>query len=77
MKDKSIKRYNRKPVSYEITKIQVKYALELLNSNEQITMDELRKLMIKKYPNFSITSQHLGNVICNKAYKQNKKKNKT
>jgi transposase-like protein len=38
--DKSIKRYNRKPISYKITKKQVKYALEMLNSNEQITMLE-------------------------------------
>jgi len=29
-KDKSIKRYNRKPISYKITNLQVKYALELL-----------------------------------------------
>ena len=53
--DKSIKRYNRKPISYKITKKQVKYALEMLNSNEQITMLELRKLIIKKYPTFKIT----------------------
>jgi hypothetical protein len=26
-------RYNRKPISYKITKKQVKYALEMLNSN--------------------------------------------
>jgi transposase len=62
-KDKSIKRYERKPISYKITKKQVKYALELLNSNEQITMSELRKLIIKKYPTFKITSQHLGHII--------------
>ena len=62
-KDKSIKRYNRKPISYKITKNQVKYALELLNNNEQITMKELRKLIIKKYPTFKITSQHLGQII--------------
>lgn len=62
-KDKSIKRYNRKPISYKITNLQVKYALELLKNNEQITMFELRKLIMKKYPNFKITSQHLGEVI--------------
>ena len=62
-KDKSIKRYNRKPISYKITNLQVKYALELLKNNEQITMFELRKLIMKKYTNFKITSQHLGEVI--------------
>ena len=62
-KDKSIKRYNRKLISYKITNSQVKYALELLNKNEQITMMELKKLMLVKYPNFNITPQHLGQVI--------------
>ena len=44
-KDKSIKRYSRKPVSYKITNEQVKYALTLLKQNEQITMFELAKLV--------------------------------
>lgn len=34
---------------YKITKEQVKYAINVLNKNEQITMTELRKLMIDKY----------------------------
>ena len=36
-----IKRLNRKPVSYKITKEQVKYAIQKLKENEQITMEEL------------------------------------
>ena len=70
-KDKSIKRYSRKPVSYQqvrrptslldkITNEQVKYALTLLKQNEQITMFELAKLVKQKYKNFSIIPQHLG-----------------
>ena len=55
-KDKSIKRYSRKPVSYKITNEQVKYALTLLKQNEQITMFELAKLIKQKYKNFNITS---------------------
>ena len=47
-KDKSIKRYSRKPVSYKITNEQVKYALTLLKQNEQITMFELAKLVKQK-----------------------------
>ena len=43
--DKSIKRYDRNPISYKITKEQVKYALKLLKQNEQITMFELVKLI--------------------------------
>ena len=62
-KDKTIKRYSRKSVSYKITKEQVKYALTLLKHNQQITMTELVKLVKKKYKNFNITPQHLGKVL--------------
>ena len=62
-KDKTIKRYSRKSVSYKITKEQVKYALTLLKKNQQITMTELVKLIKKKYKEFDITSQHLGKVL--------------
>ena len=36
---KNITRINRKPISYKITKPQVKTALELLKQNEQLTMN--------------------------------------
>jgi transposase len=60
---KNITRRNRKSVSYKITKPQVKSALELLKNNEQFTMNELVIDMKKKYPNFDITPQHLGQII--------------
>jgi transposase-like protein len=47
-----IKRYNRNPVSYKITKDQVNYAIKLLKQNQQITMFELSKLIKKKYTNY-------------------------
>ena len=62
-KDKSIKRHNRKPISYKITKEQVKYALILLKQNQQITMTELVKLIKKRYKEFDITPQWLGKVL--------------
>jgi transposase len=67
-----IKRYNelgeigrldRKPISYKITKEQIKYAIQKLKENEQITMEELHKIIKKKYKDFDITPQHLGQVI--------------
>ena len=51
-KEKSIKRHNRTPISYKITKAQVKYAIKKLKDNEQITMSELVKIVKKKYINF-------------------------
>ena len=61
--DKSIKRYNRKPISYKITKQQVEYAIKLLKNNEQITMLELSKQINKKYKDFNVTPQWLGKVL--------------
>jgi len=58
-----IGRLDRKPISYKITKEQVKYAIQKLKENEQITMEELCKIVKKKYIDFNITSQHLGQVI--------------
>lgn len=60
-----IKRFNRNPKSYKITKAQVNYAIRKLNENQQITMKELHKTIGKTYKNFSITPQHLGQVIRN------------
>ena len=60
---KNLTRKKRKHISYKITKLQVKTALELLKQNEQLTMNELAIDMKKKYPSFDITSQHLGQVL--------------
>jgi transposase len=49
---KNLTRRNRKPISYKITKPQVKTALELLKQNEQLTMNELDIEMKKNYPTF-------------------------
>ena len=64
-KDNSIKRYNRNSISYKITKAQVNYAIDILKKNEQLTMFGVRKLVKKKFKNFNITAQHLGQVIRN------------
>ena len=58
-----IKRLSRKPKSYKITKEQVKYSIQKLKENEQITMEELHKIVKKKYKDFDITPQHLSQVI--------------
>jgi len=55
-----IKRLNRKPKSYKITKEQVMYAIQKLKENEQIIMEELNKIIKKKYKDVNITSQHFG-----------------
>ena len=62
-KNKTIKRYSRKPISYKITKNQVDYALKLLDKNQQITMKELHKQVKKKYPKLDISVRQLNNII--------------
>ena len=44
----NLSRNNRNSISYKITNEQVKYAIQLLKQNQQITMFELAKL-IKDY----------------------------
>ena len=62
-KDGSIKRHSRKSISYKVSNEQVKYAIKLLKHNEQITLEELSKLVKKKYKDFDITSHQLGNIL--------------
>jgi hypothetical protein len=61
--ERSIKRHNRKAISYKITKKQVKYALNKLRENEQLSMKALTNKIKKKYPLFDITPQHLGQIL--------------
>ncbi len=51
-KDKELKRHNRTNISYKITKEQLVYAIKILRNNEQITMIELKKLIMLKYHEF-------------------------
>jgi transposase len=62
-KDGSIKRHSRKSISYKVTNEHVKYAIKLLKQNEQITLEELSKLVKKKYKDFDITSRQLGKIL--------------
>jgi transposase len=62
---KILTRKIRKPVSYKINQEQVKTALNVVDKNEQLTMDELLFDMKRKYKDFDITPQHLGSIIRN------------
>lgn len=60
---KNIIRKPRRAVSYKIKKEQVKTALNMIDNNEQLTMEELLFNMKQKYDDLDITRQHLGRVI--------------
>ena len=61
--DGEIKRYNKKPVAYKITKDQVKYALKEINKNKTITMDDLLSKIKSNYPSFELSSRQLSRVV--------------
>ena len=60
---KNLTRKNRKPISYKINKEQVRTAVNMIDKNEQLTMDELLFSMKQKYKELDITRRHLGRVI--------------
>ena len=61
--DGEIKRYNKKPVAYKITKDQVKYALKEINKNKTITIDDLLSKIKSNYPSFELSSRQLSRVV--------------
>ena len=60
---KNITRKNRTPISYKINKDQVKTAVNMIDKNEQLTIDELLFVMKQKYKDLDISGRHLGRVI--------------
>lgn len=59
----AIKRCDRAPTSCKVTKEHVDLILKELRRNEQITMAELKKLLVKSFPKLAITPQHIGRVV--------------
>jgi transposase len=57
---KNVTRKNRKPISYKLNKQQVRTAVNMIDKNEQLTMDELLFSMKQKYNDLDITRCHLG-----------------
>ena len=60
---KILQEKNRKPISYKINKEQVRSVVNMIDKNEQLTMDELLFSMKQKYKDLDITRRHLGRVI--------------
>jgi len=58
--NKNLTRRNRKHISYKVKKEQMKSALDMIDKNEQLTMDEILFEMKHKYKDFDITRQQLG-----------------
>ena len=62
-KSKSIKRNNRKAVSYKVTSKLVSIAKNMLLKDKTMTMNDLLAQLNKKYPDIIISRYHLSRVI--------------
>ena len=55
-----VKRKKRNELSYKITKEHIKFIKEIVKKDPDIFMENLRKKLIKKYPDLSISRQYLS-----------------
>jgi len=61
--EKSIKRHNRKPISYKIKLKHINYMKKLVMNDKIITIKELHYLIKNKFSDFNITERHLDKVL--------------
>jgi len=59
----AIKRHDRTPVAYKVSKDEVKYILDEIKKNKTITMEDLLMKVKTKFPEFNITRRHLSRVV--------------
>ena len=62
-KDGKIKRQNRKPVVYKVTKQHVKFILETIKKNKTITTKDLLEELKNKFPDIELSRFHLARII--------------
>lgn len=58
----SIKRHNRKPVSYKVKKEYVKFALDEMKKNKTIIIEVLLSKLKNKFKNLELTRRHLADI---------------
>ena len=61
--DDSIKRHNRKPISYKVKKEYVKFALDEMKKNKTITIEVLLSKLKDKFKDLELTRRHLADII--------------
>ena len=62
-RDKTVKRYNRKPISYKVKKTHVKFIIDEVTKNKTITMDDLLSKLKIKFPNLKLSRYHINRII--------------
>ena len=61
--EREIKRHNRFPIAYKVSKKHVKYILEELIKNKTITLEDLIIKLKTKFKKLSISKMHLHRII--------------
>jgi len=67
-RDKTVKRYNRKPISYKVKKTHVKFIIDEVTKNKTITMDDLLSKLKIKFPNLKLSRYHINRIINDNNY---------
>ena len=62
-KGESLKRKNRVCTSYKIRKTHVQFLLEILKKNQSISIHDLTKILINKYPDLTVSEEHIRRII--------------
>ena len=61
--ENSIQRHQRPSIAYKVKQAHVNKIKSILQQNEQITMEQLHARLSNECFDFSITRQHLGDVV--------------
>lgn len=59
----SIKRHNRKHISYKVKKEYVKFAFDEIKKNKTITIEVLLSKLKDKFKDLELTRRHLADII--------------
>jgi transposase len=60
--ENSIKRHNREPIAYKVSKENVKYIIEQLKK-KTITINDLLAKLKEKFPNLDLSKMHVHRII--------------
>jgi transposase-like protein len=61
--ENSIRRHNRLPVSYKITREQANFAVQYLLEHQTASSAELHTAVLNRFPDFEISVSHLADVV--------------
>lgn len=61
--ENSIKRHNREPIAYKVSKENVKFIIDEIKKNKTITIDDLLIKLKNKFPDLDLSKMHVHRII--------------